>query len=265
MPKFIEEIGGDIDFLVLDTAHSLPGEVLDFLLALPYLKKDAAVVLHDVTLSLIVDSPGSFATNVLLEAVSGDKYLLFSDDYPEGVDNIGGFVITKETSENIANVFFSLLKRWSYMPNEEQLKSYKRFYEKYYDDECLRLFSAAVSFNRKAEYRGKLKDCYEDPGELEIVLRHWAAAKDRVVIYGIGKYGEAFVRYAKVANLKADALVVTDGQNLRTISGSDLPVYELSKLPYLPEECMVIIAVQSQCTRKIIEKELRFRGYSMVL
>ena len=31
LPQFIEGIGGDIDFAMLDTAHSMPGEILDFL------------------------------------------------------------------------------------------------------------------------------------------------------------------------------------------------------------------------------------------
>lgn len=84
LPNFIEEIGGDIDFLILDTAHVLPGEILDFLLVLPFLQKDAIVVLHDVMLSLVMDNPLGHATNVLLSAVHGDKYLLTSDECPGG-------------------------------------------------------------------------------------------------------------------------------------------------------------------------------------
>ena len=46
-PDVIDEIGSDIDFLILDTLHIVPGEILDFLVCLPYLTKDAIVVLHD--------------------------------------------------------------------------------------------------------------------------------------------------------------------------------------------------------------------------
>ena len=35
----IDDFGDDIDFLILDTIHRMPGENLDFLTALPYLKK----------------------------------------------------------------------------------------------------------------------------------------------------------------------------------------------------------------------------------
>ena len=43
--KFIEEIGADIDLCLLDTVHSNPGEFLDFLMILPYLKKNLYLVL----------------------------------------------------------------------------------------------------------------------------------------------------------------------------------------------------------------------------
>ena len=35
LPEFIEEIGVDIDFCILDTTHALPGEIFDFLTILP--------------------------------------------------------------------------------------------------------------------------------------------------------------------------------------------------------------------------------------
>ena len=36
---FIEQIGGEIDFVVIDTAHVMPGEVLTLIEILPFLKK----------------------------------------------------------------------------------------------------------------------------------------------------------------------------------------------------------------------------------
>lgn len=48
--KFMEEIGGEIDLCLIDTVHSNPGEFLDFLIVLPYLKKNAILILHDIAL-----------------------------------------------------------------------------------------------------------------------------------------------------------------------------------------------------------------------
>ena len=59
--KFIEQIGGDIDLCLIDTVHANPGEFLDFLIVLPYLKKNAIVVLHDTCLYAVGGGGITFA------------------------------------------------------------------------------------------------------------------------------------------------------------------------------------------------------------
>lgn len=129
----------------------------------------------------------------------------------------------------------------------------------------MHLFEAAISLNRQAGYRDKLKGCYADARELDSVLRHWSNASGKIVIYGIGCYGQSFICYAQAASLLVDALAVTDGEPLHEVPGCDLPIYELSNLPYAPDDCTVIIAIQAAQTRRIIEKELRYRGYFRIL
>ena len=46
--EFIEKIGKNIDMVFIDTAHYEPGEILDFLIILPFLKEKAIVILHDI-------------------------------------------------------------------------------------------------------------------------------------------------------------------------------------------------------------------------
>ena len=46
--EFIETIGNEIDLVFIDTMHTTPGEMLDWLMALPFLKEEAIVVLHDI-------------------------------------------------------------------------------------------------------------------------------------------------------------------------------------------------------------------------
>jgi predicted O-methyltransferase YrrM len=48
--EFIEQIGGNIELAFIDTAHVTPGEKLDWLQVLPFLKEEAIVVLHDTFL-----------------------------------------------------------------------------------------------------------------------------------------------------------------------------------------------------------------------
>ena len=52
--KFIEEIGKDIDYVLIDTAHFEPGEILDFIIVLPNLNEEAIVVNHDIANQITV-------------------------------------------------------------------------------------------------------------------------------------------------------------------------------------------------------------------
>lgn len=45
--RFMDEIGADVDLCLIDTVHANPGEFLDWLIVLPYLKPNAVLVLHD--------------------------------------------------------------------------------------------------------------------------------------------------------------------------------------------------------------------------
>lgn len=135
LPKVIKQIGEEIDFVILDTTHALPGEILDFLCILPYLSKNAVVVLHDVVLNLS-RSEKSFATKILFDSVQAEKYY----DYKNKILNIGAFQINESTMENIANVFSALSVSWAYMPSLADMMAYRDCYKQFYDEECIELF-----------------------------------------------------------------------------------------------------------------------------
>ena len=46
--EYMEEIGDNIDMVFIDTAHFEPGEIMDFLIVLPFLKENAIVAFHDI-------------------------------------------------------------------------------------------------------------------------------------------------------------------------------------------------------------------------
>lgn len=74
----IEEIGNGIDFVILDTMHALPGELLDFISLYPYLDKRAVIVFHDVGqsqlgLGNINGALYEYASLVSLSTIMGEK------------------------------------------------------------------------------------------------------------------------------------------------------------------------------------------------
>lgn len=158
-PDCIDEIGNEIDLLILDAAHVLPGESLDFLALFPYLSRDAVVVLHDLANNCVgTNEPKSRfreranATKVLFDSVCADKYFMFDEsaERRKGFANIGAFQLTENTRQNLANVVSSLSNTWYYFPEDKQWASYeKKIAECLHDDEeCKRIWEGVVQINR---------------------------------------------------------------------------------------------------------------------
>ena len=152
LPQVIEEIGGDIDFVILDTVHYTPGELLDFPVMLPYIKNGAFVALHDVSLNQqnnAIHTPDAHATGLLLSAVTAPEKFLNSVVKNSFVyPNIGAFRVDESTRTHIENIFMSLMLTWHYLPKDDEVKIYREFYQKHYSKELLTVFDEAVRLNR---------------------------------------------------------------------------------------------------------------------
>ena len=152
LPQVIDEIGGDIDFVILDTVHYTPGELLDFPVMLPYLKDGAIVVLHDVSFNHDAD-PLAYATTALLSAVTSEKKFINLVEYEPTKSrcypNIAAFSVGKRTQDHIENLFLSLVITWRYVPDDKQLEIYREFYKKHYPAELVGIFDETIKMNRK--------------------------------------------------------------------------------------------------------------------
>lgn len=153
LPQVIDEIGGDIDFVILDTVHYLPGEILDFVAMLPYLKDGAVVVLHDVA-DNHYERPAwtnAYCTGVLFSAVTAEKFLNF---IPTGCGNtffrypnIAAFQVSEQTRANIDQVFLSLVINWNYVPQPGELQLYRAHYQRHYPKELVDIFVETIRMN----------------------------------------------------------------------------------------------------------------------
>lgn len=159
LPQVIDEIGSNIDFVILDTVHYTPGELLDFPVILPYLKKGAVVVLHDVSLNQLNDpfhKSDAHATGLLFSAVHADeKFLNFKPEtkwIPYSYPNIAAFKVTPDTRENVEDIFLAMMLTWNYLPDYKELEIYHKFYKKHYPAEIISLFEEAtkMNYNNKA-------------------------------------------------------------------------------------------------------------------
>lgn len=151
LPSWLDSIGNGIDFVVLDTMHILPGELLDFLAALPYLAPDACVVLHDIAASHLWGDSSTYATQLLLDVVTAEKILMMDQDRAYHYPNIGAFIINEDTRRYVKDCFHALTLPWSYLPTDEQILKYRKCFGAHYDSEALQLYDTVVRIHKQVE------------------------------------------------------------------------------------------------------------------
>jgi len=148
--KFMKNIGNNIDMVFIDSAHFEPGEILDFLIALPFLKEEAVVIFHDIgnqiTKSGGKDSRRNLAPYKIFNIIRGTKF------YPSGngllTKDIGAIKLEKSQYKYIHDYFRTLGGQWDYFPEEAHIKMIRKFIKTYYDKDCSLMFEETVKFNR---------------------------------------------------------------------------------------------------------------------
>lgn len=119
------------DFCFLDTMHALPGEILDFLQILPYMKENSILVFHDTNLQVI--SPQCFVNNLLMSSIRGPKLIPYPEPYLHSpFNNAGAVKITKDTFSLLYGVFNLLAIPWQYKLKYEEIKLLIEFFDKHY-------------------------------------------------------------------------------------------------------------------------------------
>ncbi len=147
--KYLEEIGGGIDLCLLDTVHYPPGELLDILMSLPFMKKDGIIIIHDINFNNFKDKEKGIACNYLFSVIKAEKLLPKTWKwlpYP----NIGALQINEQTLKYIDDIFFALSINWVYMPTEEDIEYNKKLISKYYGEEKKDKLDLIYQYNKKA-------------------------------------------------------------------------------------------------------------------
>lgn len=145
-----EDIGDDIDLVIIDTVHTMPGEFFSFLAALPHLKEGCIVVLHDIHSNMTqfaherftIWDAASYCNGLLFGGVTSDeKWILKAY-----MSNIGAFVVNEQIMENIKDVFHILCTTWYYFPSDLNLDEYSKYIRENYSEECYKLFKNCLEY-----------------------------------------------------------------------------------------------------------------------
>lgn len=156
---FLDEIGGEIDMCLIDTVHVNPGELLDYLMVLPFLKKNAIIVLHDISLHLLPHNENAITNCILFSAMQGDKTYPKSENVGRGFPNIGAAIIDKESQiQHITDILMLLGLEWTYMPTQKDCDSMLTLFSKHYDTHTFNLIQQIfVSQTKTSIIREELK------------------------------------------------------------------------------------------------------------
>lgn len=170
---FIEEIGNDIDFCFIDTAHCNPGEILDFVMILPFLKKNCTVIFHDTILHRITTKRYEVTNNILMSSIYGEKIL--PENYKGFASNIGGVILDDRINEHYWEIFNVLGLPWEpglfdiYKPNFEKLHE---FISRYYSDEYVQMFdNVLASETRRIKKERQSLSCTNEQSSLDKNLK----------------------------------------------------------------------------------------------
>ncbi len=257
----LEEIGGGIDFAIIDTTHQLPGELLDFLCILPYLTKDAMVVLHDVDLNYIraaygtrrqvLESRNCVSTKLLFSAVTAEKYLSMNQN---GLFNIAAFMVSEDTHKYIKDLFYLLTSTWSYILEDNLLKEYRDVYGRYYDKDSLKLYDIAVANNQKIFKRMHLAQISQEE-ELDRYQFPYdkIPAGSRIVLYGAGVVGREI--YKTQINRGLYYIVAWIDQNYKQYINEGLNVESPESIEN-KEFDFIVVAVKKRDIFKSIQRDI---------
>ena len=130
--KFLVNLNIKFDFLFLDSAHVSPGEIINFIEALPFLNKNAIVVIHDLFWHFrrVIDYKFFPSCISLIPILYGDKVFLHSRD--RDVSNIGAVFLHPNQEQHYLDYFLLLLNFWEYIPKDFQINELRIFIKKYY-------------------------------------------------------------------------------------------------------------------------------------
>ena len=260
---YLEKIGGDIDFCILDTAHFMPGEILNFICILPYLKVGATVVVHDqlhhfdidAPFVKIIGSPWVISCRVLFDVVVADKLVPdLGDEQKIIAPNIASFTITEQTREHVDHILSALMLPWRIMPTPSALNDILNNLKINYPQHVIDYFSHIV----EKQLRFHLDKFFSYDG---FAKQYWVSLmqelkgiskEKQIVFYGAGSYCETIIHEWLPDDLYPKIIFDISPANT---SINTVPLYNLKQLVNLADSISAIV-ITSNSHHKTIEKDL---------
>ena len=155
--KFLEKLNLKYDFVILDTSHTTPGEILNIIEIMPFLEENSIIIF----LNLITHMKYAYKKDMdkfeikktptsifLMSTIAGKKIIKY--DEKKLMENIGVIFLEKNQEKFYENYFLLLICLWENMLSDEEIYQMRLFIEKYYKKEKLiNIFENAILYNKE--------------------------------------------------------------------------------------------------------------------
>ena len=162
--KYLDKINKKFNFVIIDTSHVMPGEILNIIEIMPFLEDNAILIFPNIISHLknvynkdmdkvvLKRTPTSV---FLISSLAGKKKLIY--DVNKKMGNIGLIFLEKNQERFYENYFLLLMCFWEEMLSDEQIFKFRLFLEKYYKKEkYLNIFENAILYNKEYQKAFKL-------------------------------------------------------------------------------------------------------------
>jgi len=138
--KYLDNIPKDgIDICFIDTAHYNPGEHLNILEILPFMKKNGIIIYHDVEYHTFFNENGT-TNHISINSLNGKRILLKSEQ-TMGLANISAIILSDENFESVIFALFSNLSlQWNYKITDEDFAEMFKHFSKYYPQDLVQIY-----------------------------------------------------------------------------------------------------------------------------
>ena len=157
--EFIDKIGNEIDFVLIDNVHTRPGEICDFLTVLPYLSENAIVCFHDIGSSFtwgLKRKPAYYCNDMLFSTIKGEKFLP-QTKYTEFFPNIGAIKLDSNQKKYLFDYFFLFTMPWEYLPQNSVNQKLINHFSRHYDSFLVDIYKKAIAANNKYHKKVMIK------------------------------------------------------------------------------------------------------------
>lgn len=244
------------DFMVLDTAHYHPIELLNFICALPFLKDGAIVVLHDINLFQLFFPPKAFACRNLFQSVCADR-IKINRKFP----NIGAFLIREDTRNYISNVFEALFYPWEIDPRSVRMPAILDLVRKHHTKENQELMAQAYERNLYYVCSGKKEwYCSIYNNYIEFLIMQLS---DHTVFYGAGHVMSVCLEYCHDKGIAFDCPI----WDIRADEIKDLFGYRVTKPDFTSSGSgkNLVIAIDDTAIREEVRAQFERLGYNVTM